>query len=114
MPRLVIIAGPANTGKMPLARRFLAEDKDLILVHRDYLRDSFVNKLDEWYITLLMGDLARGILRLIRSPLIVAWNIEDVDRALWTSIHQEFNVPLEWYDVRESAVAALIPPMENT
>ena len=114
MRRLVVIAGPANTGKMPLARKLMAEDPDLLLVHRDYLRDSLHNQLDEGYITLLMGDLARGILRLGRSPIVVAWNLESFDWYLWHQVAQEFNVPINWLDVREPHVAAQIPPEEPT
>lgn len=110
--KLVVIAGPANSGKMPLGRRLLAEDCDLWLVHRDHLRDSLeINHPDEWHITTLMGDLARGILRLGKSPLIVAWNLEPIDRALWIGIASEFDVECRWLDVREPEVAAMIPPL---
>jgi hypothetical protein len=58
-----------------------------------------------------MGDLARGIIRIGRSPIIVAWNLEQVDRDLWTSISAESDIPMEWLDVREPEVAAMIPEM---
>lgn len=112
MKRLVIVAGPACSGKMPLARSLMQKDDDLVLVHRDFLRASFESKIDEAYITLLMGDLARGILRLGRSPIVVAWNLEQFDRDLWGEISDDFLVPLEWLDTREPKVAAMIPPME--
>lgn len=96
---------------MPLGRLLLSQDSSLILVHRDHLRASFEAEVPEGQITLLMGDLARGILRLGRSPLIVAWNLEQSDRDLWSDISDEFLVPLHWLDTREPSVAALIPPL---
>jgi predicted kinase len=113
MPRLVVISGPANSGKMPLAKRLMAEDPGLICVHRDYLRTSFVNQVDEWHITALMADLARGILRMGLSPIAVAWNMEPVDRELWADVASEAQVRMEWLDVREPHVAAMIPLMDT-
>lgn len=109
--RIVVVAGPACSGKMPLARVLMRLDSDLVLVHRDFLRASFESKIDEGDITVLMGDLARGILRIGRSPIIVAWNLERFDVDLWTSIAVESNVTMEWLDVREPDVAAMIPEM---
>lgn len=107
--RLVVIAGPERSGKMPLARLLLSQDKELVLVHRDFLRTSFECKLDESYITLLMADLARGILRLNRVPLIVAWNLEQSDFDLWQSIAAEYEANLTWLDTRWPEVKAMIP-----
>lgn len=109
--KLVVISGPDKSGKMPLARKLMKQDADLVLVHRDHLRASFEAAVDEGHITLLMGELARGILRLGRSPIIVAWNLDRMDRDLWTVISIQFNVPMEWLDVRAPAVAAMIPEM---
>lgn len=114
MPRLVVISGPERSGKMPLARVLLQGDPELILVHRDHLRASFeVNSVDEWHITLLMSDLARGILRLEFSPIVVAWNLEPADRELWQTVAADAGVRLEWLDVRDPEVARLIPPLET-
>lgn len=112
MSKIVVIAGPERSGKMPLARKLMAVDPDLVLVHRDHLRASLAAPMDEGYITLLMGDLVRGIIRLGRSPIVVAWNLEPFDRELWESIAAEFSIELSWLDVREPHVAAQIPPVE--
>lgn len=112
--KLVVIAGPERSGKMPLARSIMQNDPDLVLVHRDFLRTSFESKVDEWHITLLMADLVRGILRIDRSPIVVAWNLERADRDLWVTIAVEFQVNLEWLDVRNPEVAARIPPLCNS
>jgi hypothetical protein len=113
MPLVVVIAGPEKSGKMPLARKLMSEDPDLVLVHRDFLRTSFEARLDEGHITMLMGDLACGILRIGRSPIVVAWNLEEFDRRLWSGIADLHGVDLRWLDVREPEVAAMIPPMES-
>lgn len=110
MSRLVVVAGPANSGKMPLARELMKADPDLILVHRDFLRTSFESQVDEWHITLLMADLARGIIRIERSPIIVAWNLEQSDEMLWHRMAVEFGRRIEWLDTRNPRVAAMIPP----
>lgn len=99
---------------MPLARKLMAQDDDLVLVHRDHLRASFEARLDEGHITILMGDLARGILRLGRSPIVVAWNLHPMDCELWTRISGEFKVPMDWLDTGQPEVATMIPPLEAT
>jgi predicted kinase len=109
MTKLVVIQGGFKTGKMPLARKLLAEDPDLVCVHRDHLRDHLINSMDEWEISLLMADLARGVLRLGRSPVIVAWNLDPADRKLWTRVAAEADAELVWLDVRRPEVAAMIP-----
>lgn len=110
--KLVVISGPANTGKMPLARRLAAENPELKIVHRDDLRRMFLNPVDEAVISWAMYDLARRLLHCGHSPLIVAWNLERIDRMMWRRLSMSEDVPLEWMDIREPAVAALIPPME--
>lgn len=109
--RFVVIAGPANTGKMPLARWLMKDDDGLKLVHRDFVRSSFESHLDEWHITLVMADMVRRLISLGHSAIVCAWNLDPADRALWTGIATEYSVNLEWLDVREAEVAALIPPM---
>jgi hypothetical protein len=51
-------------------------------------------------------------LRIQRSPIIVAWNLEKSDRDLWFGIAAEFQVGLSWLDVSLPSVAAMIPPLE--
>jgi predicted kinase len=111
--RLVIVAGPANSGKMPLARRLIADDPSLALVHRDDLRSALAAKLDEWHITLLMASLVRQLLSLGHNVIVCAWNLERADWNLWLGLATEHSAEMEWLDVREPDVAALIPPMET-
>jgi predicted kinase len=112
--RFVVIAGPANTGKMPLARRLMQDDVGLTLVHRDFIRSSLERHIDEWHVTLLMADIVRRLLNLSHSAIVCAWNMEPADRALWTGIATENSVDLEWLDVRLPEVAMLIPPLVET
>ena len=96
---------------MPLARQFMSEDENLVMVHRDTLRDSLMTLADEGLITTLMGGLARTLLFNDHSVIVCAWNMEPGDRELWELVASETGAFLEWYDVRDPEVARLIPPM---
>lgn len=109
--RFVVVAGPANSGKMPLARRLMAEDPSLALVHRDDLRRDLSAKLDEWHVTLVMAAVARCLLGLGRNVIVCAWNMDPLDRRVWDGLAAEHSADLEWFDVRQPEVAALIPPL---
>lgn len=111
MARLVVVAGPANTGKMPLARRLMSEDPSLALVHRDDLRRDLSAKLYEWHITLVMAAIVRCLLSLGGNVIVCAWNMEPEDRMVWDGLAAEHSAGLEWFDVRQPEVAALIPPL---
>jgi len=60
-----------------------------------------------------MACLADGLIRYGFSPLICAWNLDAADRSLSTEMAQDYQIPLEWLDVREPDVAAKIPPLEG-
>lgn len=109
--RLVVIAGPANSGKMPLARKLMQDDETLALVHRDDLRTVLGTQIDEWHITLLMAALTRSLLSFGRDVVVCAWNMDISDWHLWQGIATEFSAKMEWLDVRKPEVAALIPPL---
>jgi predicted kinase len=109
--RLVIIAGPSGSGKHRLARHLCQRD-GLLLVSRDAVRDAIFNSIDEWEITLVMEAVARKLLRFGHSVVIAAWNLDAMDHDLWSDLASTTGVDMEWLDVREPEVAALIPPME--
>ena len=111
MTKLVVIAGPANSGKMPLARKLAAENPEYKIVHRDDLRAMFVNEVSEDQITWNMRGIASDLLSHGHTPLIVAWNLEPSDRRMWEGLAAGRMAELVWLDVREPEVAALIPPM---
>lgn len=92
----------------------MAEDPDLVLVHRDALRNALETLLDEAHLTYVMHAIADELLRLDHSPLIVAWNLEPIDREIWTGCAGRYGAPMVWMDVRDPAVAALIPPQGHT
>lgn len=110
--KVVVISGPANTGKMPLARKLAADHSEYKIVHRDDLRRMFVNEVGEGVITLAMYEVAKELLRNGHTPLLVAWNLEPVDRRLWADLADGHEVRLEWLDITRPEVAAMIPPME--
>lgn len=109
--RLIVISGPANSGKMPLARKLMADDPGLCLVHRDDLRRDLMAKVDEAHITMLMGDLTRRLLMYGHPVVVCAWNLERMDADLWIEIAHATATPLVWLDVRTPEVAAMIPPL---
>lgn len=80
MTTIVVIAGPPNSGKHPLAF-FLAADRKLILISRDLLRYA-TGLRDEEQMTLAMADLARGLLSRGVGVVCCAWNLEPSDREL--------------------------------
>ena len=113
MPRLVVVAGPANSGKMPLARRLMSEDASLVMVHRDTIRASLITLDDENLITRLMGRLASDLLEAGHSVICCAWNMEPADADLWNGLAESAGIKAEWFDVRRPEIAALIPPLEG-
>ena len=107
--RLVVISGPANTGKLPLAKMLCTNDPTLLLIHRDHIREGLTNSIDEGRVTLLMGEMATHLLGWGYSVCACAWNLEHFDRVMWDIIAAATHAKLEWLDVREPDVAALIP-----
>lgn len=113
MTRLIVISGPANTGKMPLARELQRIDQNLCIVHRDDIRAMLNAPCDEWNITLMMGDITGRLLAAKKPAIVCAWNLEKEDMLLWMETAHKYSVPLVWLDVRASEVKAMIPPTEE-
>lgn len=111
--RLVVVAGLANSGKMPLARRFMAEDPALRMVHRDTIRDSIITETDEALLSCVMWDIADRLAENGRSVIVCAWNLEASDRQMWELLARQRGMALEWYDTRDPETARLIPPLEG-
>jgi predicted kinase len=114
--RLIVIAGPACSGKMPLARALMEQDPSLVLVHRDALRDAFVARFDEWILTVVMADIVDRLLLYGQNVITVSWNLTRDDRRLWKSIAKKYHydrLELEWLDTRTPEAHALIPPLEG-
>jgi hypothetical protein len=113
MKRLVVISGPAESGKFPLAKSLCANDSNLLLVHRDHIREGLSNPVPEGTITLLMGEVAKWLINHGFSVCACAWNLEHFDHIMWDEVAAETGAKLEWLDVREPEVAARIPPMDK-
>lgn len=113
MRELIVIAGPANSGKFPLAKKLLAEDSNRLLVHRDSIRDAIVNSMDEWAVSLLMEAMTARLLDMQKSVVVCAWNLEPTDAAMWKAVAAMYDVPIRWLDTRQPAVQAMIPPLEE-
>jgi predicted kinase len=108
---LIIISGPPNSGKHPLADT-LATNGHMALISRDRLREAIRIK-DEWIITLAMADLARGLLLRGVSCVVCAWNLEPEDRQLWEGLAVETGSELDWLDTRSPQFHKLIPPLKG-
>ncbi|HEV7255739.1 MAG TPA: AAA family ATPase [Mesorhizobium sp.] len=111
MKRLIVISGPANTGKMPLARKLMADAPELALVHRDDIRRDLCATVDEGVVTHLMGEMARLLLGVGYPVIVCAWNLQKSDHDLWFEIARDTDAPIVWLDVRAREVAAMIPPL---
>lgn len=109
MPEFIVVAGPPNSGKHPLACD-LAAKRGLIVVSRDYLRTA-TGLRDEGLMTLSMADLASGLLKRGQGVVVCAWNMESSDRRLWGDIAAEAGVKMQWLDTREPDVQAMVPPI---
>jgi hypothetical protein len=114
MRELIVISGPANSGKYPQAKTLLSEDPDRVLVHRDTIRAALCATMDEWEITLIMRAIAIRLLHFEHeySPVVCAWNHLPDDRQLWDQLAAATHVPLRWLDTRNPDVQAMIPPLE--
>lgn len=100
-PRLVVLAGPANTGKTALANAFLHDDPFLVLVSRDDLREAVRwNGRDEGLLTWLMADVARFLLHHGIGVVVKAQNLEQIDRDIWLALAVETRARLTWVDSR--------------
>lgn len=113
MPRLVVIAGPPDSGKMPLARALAGRDRELLLVHRDQFRSALLNPIHETDLTLALVEMVEALLRLGCSVLAVSQNLHPDDRERWSEVAAERGAELRWLDTRDPAVHPLIPPLDG-
>lgn len=109
MPKLIAIAGPPNSGKMPLAKVLMKKDPSLILVHRDQVRSLF--PIDENKLTILMGWIARSLLTQEHNVIFVGQNLLKEDRVRLALIGMDYEFKL--MDTRDPEVHKLIPPLEG-
>lgn len=112
---LYIIAGPANTGKMPLARAILEKRQDMTLVHRDLIRSALLGAaIAEDQLTLIMRDIVNALLQEERSVLVCAQNLHPHDKEVWDQFPRRYNIArYSWWDTREADVQKLIPAMDD-
>lgn len=116
--KLTIICGPANSGKMPLARMLIHEDPKLCCVHRDDIRKMLRSKVDESHITIIMKTVAMTLLSKGYSVIVVAWNLEPFDKITWDNVYRETNhrifprfIEYKWLDTTLPEVKSMIPPI---
>lgn len=96
MPRLVVVSGPAGSGKIAKAWAAAAPDPSLRFLHRDQVRVLFGRLIDEAHLTELIGVLAERLLSQGYGVVTAAQNQSPSDAALWSSIAQRTGAALEW------------------
>jgi predicted kinase len=96
MPRLVVISGPANTGKMAKAWEIAAADPELRLLHRDQVRVLFGRSISEDALTDLMAEMAESLLCNGYGVITVSQNLQERDRDLWREVADLSFTDLEW------------------
>lgn len=110
---ITVIAGPAKTGKLPLARAIMERNNSYVLVHRDFIREALVTEIPEGDLTLLTVAIARSLFQSGHSVLVVGWNMMEADNHRWIELCAEVECKLVWLDTREPDVAAMIPAMDD-
>jgi predicted kinase len=108
--RLVVIAGPASSGKHRLARHMCAE-QGLLLLSRDATRQMVVTPIPEWLVTYAVADLAKALIERGANVCVVGFNMEDWDHKLWAEVAQATGAELEWMDTRDPAIQRMVPPI---
>jgi predicted kinase len=111
--RLVVIAGPANSGKMPLAQTLVGKDRNLLMVHRDQIRSSLANPIHETDLTLALVEMVNALLALGLDVVTVAQNLHPDDQERWRDLADKRGAELQWLDTREPDVYGMIPPLEG-
>lgn len=110
---ITVIAGPARTGKLPLARAIMERNLSYVLIHRDAIREALVVEVAERNLSVLTVAMARSLLHSGHSVMVVGWNMDVFDVHLWNGLRAEVGCELTWLDTREPDVAAMIPPMDD-
>ena len=96
MSRLVIIHGPANSGKLAAMWATASADRDLRVLHRDQVRLLFGRLISEAHLTEIMGDMALGLLQRGYSVITCGQNETDDDARLWEWVAVEGRSTIEW------------------
>lgn len=96
MTRLVIIHGPANTGKMAELWSVAASDPDLRLIHRDQIRVLFGRTVDERTLTMTMASMAGTLLSNGYGVVTCGQNESNWDAQVWDGVALSSGATIEW------------------
>lgn len=96
LTRLVVIAGPARSGKIARTWEIAAADPNLHVLHRDNVRVLFGRQIDEPDLTRLLGTMAWSLLSSGYGVVTTGQNLAPSDRAQWERVAAETGATLEW------------------
>jgi predicted kinase len=113
VPHLVVIAGPANSGKMPLAQRLIASSPPPVLVHRDLIRQALVNPISEGHLSIILVELVEALLAGGYNVVTVSQNLDPLDKIRWSLAAQKNQAEFIWLDTRDPTVHRMIPPLQG-
>lgn len=98
MARLVVIHGPANTGKIARVWEVAAEDAAMRIVHRDTVRVSFGRLLEEAHLSEVIADMVYALLARGYSVVTVSCAMQPQDARRWRWIAAEAGADLQWVE----------------
>jgi predicted kinase len=102
VPRLVVVSGPPNSGKLARAWEIAAADPELRFLHRDQVRVLFGRLIREDHLTLMLDAMAGCLLSQGYGVVTAGQNQAAADRALWHYTAMRTGATLEWVDTASS------------
>lgn len=105
MPRLVVVHGPQNSGKIARVWEVAASDPTMHIVHRDTLRVGFGRRVHEDTLTALMADVTFRFLVAGHSVVTAMPDMTEKDRIMWSRLASEASASVEWIDTSEQVAA---------
>jgi predicted kinase len=82
-PRLVVVYGDANTGKLAKAWQVAAADPAMRFLHRDQVRVLFGRLITEPQLTVMLYAMAKTLLSQGHSVVTAGQNLHQIDRDMW-------------------------------
>ena len=104
MPKLIVISGPANSGKLAKAWEIAAADPELRFLHRDQVRVLFGRLIDESHLTHVIRSVAITLLESGYGVVTAAQNLSPTDFDMWNDVAKTTGSQFEWVSTLAPAV----------
>ena len=98
MPKLVVIAGPAGTGKLARMYEVAAPDPDMRLLHRDQVRVLFGRAISEGDLTQVMQAMVMVLLENGYNVVTVGQNLHEGDTHMWNEVAYLTKAQITWME----------------